>query len=95
MKRFLVTAFVAASALLAGCGSITTAVDCNTICNRYQTCYNKNYDTGACETRCRSHANSDSDYMQRSQTCTACLDNNKDCTSTTFACGVQCSGIVP
>ena len=68
---------------------------CDNICSRYRTCYNQNYDTGTCAQRCRDKSNSDSNYMQESQTCSACLDNNKDCTSTTFGCGSQCSGIVP
>ena len=95
MRRFIGAALIAAGGWLAACGSVTNAIDCNSICDRYQTCYNKSYDTGACAQRCRDGANSDSNYMQKSQTCSACLDNNKDCLSTTFNCGSQCSGIVP
>ena len=37
----------------------------------------------------------DAALLEHLRTCDACLDNNKDCTSTTFNCGVQCSGIIP
>lgn len=94
MKRLMLAGFVALLAA-AGCDPVTNAIDCHGICDRYNTCYDKNYDTGACETRCRNNANSNSDYMQESQTCSACLDNNKDCASTTFNCVGECSGIVP
>lgn len=99
MKRNIFAVFAAgllcAAVALGGCGTVTNAIDCNTICDRYKTCYDKTYDTGACETRCKNSSNSDSNYMQKSQTCSACLDNNKDCASTTFNCTSQCSGIVP
>jgi len=98
MTRFysaLCTAALFLVAATSGCDNVTNAIDCNSICNRYKTCYDKNYDTGACESRCKNAANNDSNYMQKSQTCSACLDNNKDCVSTTFACTGDCGSIVP
>ena len=88
MKTLLFAMLVAAGTLVTACDGVTNAIDCNSTCNRYQTCYDKNYDSAACAKRCRDNANSDSNYMQKSETCDACLDNNKDCTSTTFSCGV-------
>jgi hypothetical protein len=95
MKRLLLGFFVLAGTPLLGCGAVTNAIDCNKICDRYQSCYNKTYDTSACGDRCRSNANSDANYMQKSQTCSACLDNNTDCAAATWHCASECLGIVP
>ena len=99
MKRnlFVVAAIALYSALglFSACGAVTNAIDCKNICDRYKTCYNKNYDSDACQARCKTKSNNDSNAMQESQACDACLDKNKDCTSTTFACTTQCAGIIP
>ncbi len=77
-----------------GCNAATNAVDCNSICDRYQTCFDASYDTSSCESRCRSDANSDPNYMDQSDACSSCI-TDKSCASATFTCGGDCAGIVP
>jgi hypothetical protein len=77
-----------------GCAAATNAIDCNGICDRYQSCFDSSYDTTSCESRCRSNSNSDSDYMAKSQACSDCI-TDKSCASATFTCTSDCAGIVP
>jgi hypothetical protein len=83
-----------AGALTAGCDHITNAIDCHGICQRYADCFDKSYDTGACENRCKGNANSDKDQMSKVEQCNDCIDD-KSCSDATFKCAVQCTGIVP
>ena len=94
MKTLILGGLLSLSTLF-GCGAVTNAIDCNGICDRYKSCYDKNYDSLACQSRCRANANSDANYMTKADNCNNCLNNNKDCTSTTFICGPMCAGIVP
>lgn len=77
-----------------GCGAVDAAADCRNICQRYQSCYSATYDVDACEKNCNTNAGTSSTYRGRVDDCDACLDP-KACTTAAFACGVQCSGIVP
>ena len=66
--------------------------DCMDICNRYADCIDSDYDVDKCEDRC-----TDKDYKNdnnRVDSCENCLDD-KSCTNSVFACGVECSPIVP
>ena len=76
------------------CNSVDAAFDCNAICNRYKDCFDSNYDTGACASRCRSHSADDTDYRHIADQCEACIDD-RACTSAVFNCGVQCATVVP
>ncbi len=93
MKKFSLAMFGVFAAFLMGCDAAENLVDCNQICNRYKTCYDKSYDTGACQTKCRNNANSDTSYMAKSGKCQACMDD-KSCASAAFSCP-DCLGIVP
>jgi hypothetical protein len=93
MKK-LFALLVLLSSVVSGCGSIDAAVDCHAICARYADCYNSSYDTASCETRCRSHSASDTDYRHQADQCNACIDD-RACSSATFNCGSQCSSIIP
>ncbi len=93
MKNFLTAVLIGGVALI-GCGSIDAALDCNAICSRYSDCYDKSYDVSACATRCRSHADTDTDYRHNANECDACLQD-RACSSATFSCGAQCSSVVP
>ena len=77
-----------------GCDSVDAAFDCHDICDRYSDCFDANYDVGACESRCRSHADDDTAYRQQADRCDACIDD-RSCTSAVFNCGVECSSVVP
>jgi hypothetical protein len=95
MKTGLI--FIAMSAVTAlmffGCG-IQNAVDCHGICTRYQSCFDANYDTSACESRCRDNAGKNDQYANEVDNCHSCIDD-KSCASATFNCGSQCANIVP
>jgi hypothetical protein len=94
MKNLLFAGMVAIGTFMSGCGAVENAIDCNGICNRYQSCYDSKYDVGACDSKCRDNANSDKDYMNKANACHDCL-GDKSCASATFNCGTQCIGIVP
>ena len=70
MKTMLVSA-VAFASLTLGCGAIDTALDCHAICSRYADCYDSKYDVAACESRCRGHSSSDTEYRNRADQCGA------------------------
>ena len=94
MKKFAVAAMLVAGVLsLSGCG-VDAAVDCHRVCARYQSCFESNYDLSACEPRCRSHSNTDTDYRRKADQCSACIDE-RSCASATFNCAVECSTVVP
>lgn len=93
MKKIILSGLLALSSLV-GCGAVQNAEYCDTICNRYKTCFDSTYDTNVCETRCRDNANSDSGFMTKVDTCNSCI-SDKDCAAATFNCGSECSGIVP
>lgn len=80
--------------LLAGCGSMDAALDCQAICMRYSSCYDTSYDTDACETRCKSNAEADPEYKRQADICDACIVD-RACASATFSCGADCTAVVP
>jgi hypothetical protein len=96
MKNLTIAGLFAFGALLFfGCNPVDNAVDCHAICDRYQTCFNAEYDVAACESRCREDANADNDdYTTRADGCSNCIDD-KSCASATFTCAPACAGIVP
>jgi hypothetical protein len=89
----LLAAFLTFAAAASGCGA-EAAFDCSSICDRYQTCFDSNYDTGSCASRCRDNEHSDSDYTNKADVCHSCIDD-KSCASATFNCATKCAGIVP
>ena len=94
IKTLIFTGLLAFGTALLGCGAVENAIDCDGICNRYKTCYDLNYDVGACASRCRDNANADKDFMRKTDACNDCV-GDKSCASATFNCAVQCGGIVP
>jgi len=80
--------------VFSSCGAIDSALDCRAICSRYSSCFDAQYDVGACETRCRTSASNDTDYRRKADQCSACIDE-RACTSATFNCAAQCSSVVP
>jgi len=93
MKIFTYAVLGVVSSFLLGCGAISNAVDCDGICSRYQSCYDKTYDTSACASKCRNNANADTSYMAKASACNDCI-GSKSCASATFNCP-SCVGIVP
>jgi hypothetical protein len=82
------------AALMSGCGAIDSAADCQSICDRYRTCFDSAYDVTACASRCRADSNSNADHKRQADSCNACIDS-RSCTSATFNCGASCGSIVP
>ena len=85
---------LAAVFTFASCGAIDNAVDCQTICDRYKSCFENAYDSGACATRCRDKSKADTDFKRKADVCNACI-GDRSCTSSVFSCGTECAGIVP
>jgi hypothetical protein len=95
MKNLLMAGVLSAFAflLIPACNQADNAVDCNGICNRYQTCFDAKYDSGACQDRCRDDADTQG-YATKADACVTCI-SDKSCASATFECATQCAGIVP
>jgi hypothetical protein len=72
-----------------GCGEAEQAFDCQSVCSKYQSCFNKDYDVGACRDRCRNNVS-----RAKADSCESCI-NDKSCASATFTCATECGGIVP
>ncbi len=78
----------------AGCDEADKLFDCQSVCSRYQSCFNSSYDVGACRNRCKDAADADKDFERKADACEACIDD-RSCSSATFNCASQCVGIVP
>jgi hypothetical protein len=93
MRRLQVTflgLFLGAFAVgFVGCGEAEQAFDCQSVCSRYQSCFNKDYDVSGCRDRCRNRVSRDA-----ADACESCI-NDKSCASATFSCATECVGIVP
>ena len=88
---------LAVTVLFGGCAvvqKIDTAIDCNGICDRYASCFDKGYDTVACASRCRESAGKDGDFRLKAETCNKCI-SERSCVAATFACVSECVGVVP
>jgi hypothetical protein len=95
MKNLIVAGLLAAAfaILIPACNKADNAVDCNGICDRYKSCFDASYDSGACQDRCRDEADTEG-YATQADECDACIDD-KSCASATFECASKCAGIVP
>jgi hypothetical protein len=76
------------------CDKAETAFDCQTICDRYKTCFDSTYNVDSCRSNCQNKAANDMDYQRKVDDCEACIDD-RSCSSATFSCGPRCIGIVP
>ena len=81
---------------ITGCSTeeVSNKIDCHSVCNRYQSCFDSDYDVDGCTDRCESDANADEDRESRLEMCDACIDD-KSCSEATFSCADECVGIVP
>jgi len=77
-----------------GCDETQNAFNCSDLCNRYQDCFDKNYDANACSIRCQDSANDSQNFDERANSCQNCLNENSCAQATTFNCP-SCVGIVP
>jgi hypothetical protein len=94
-KRVVITFALAASAGVWGpsCGS-DKLFDCQSVCSRFQSCFDSTYDVAACRMRCTDNAGREVEYRRRVDDCEACIDD-RSCASLTFSCAARCLGIVP
>jgi hypothetical protein len=79
---------------IASCDSVDAAFDCQSVCQRYHDCFDKDYDVGACRSSCRDRAANDSTVRAKADACEACIDD-MSCTSAVFNCTQDCAAIVP
>lgn len=100
MRAFLLSVVGSGALLLTaglmapGCGGAEAAFDCQAVCSRYQSCYDNDYDVGACRERCRTAAKNDEDIRNKADQCEACI-GGMSCLSATFSCATTCGAIVP
>lgn len=94
MKLFTRASLVIAALLLGACQPIDAAFDCDTICTRYKTCFDGDYNVETCATRCRDNAKADTKFYNAVNTCEACI-TDRACASATFTCGSDCGQVVP
>lgn len=83
--------------VLSGCAvvqKVDTAIDCNGICERYASCFDKGYDTGACASRCRASAGKDAGFRRKADVCMACI-TERSCMEATVSCLTECVSVVP
>ena len=95
MMCFFVMVVMAAA--VSGCAvvqKIDSVIDCNGICDRYQSCFDKDYDTSACAAKCRKAASEDADFRRKADMCMACI-SERSCVQATFACVSECVSVVP
>jgi hypothetical protein len=69
------------------------AIDCNSICDRFKDCFDKDYDTDNCESNCRKRAD-DPNHTDQEEKCSTCVDK-ASCGGAVFSCADDCAGIVP
>lgn len=87
--------FAFAILLAVGCGSeVEDRLNCGDVCNRYQDCFDEDYDVDACIDRCTNEADEDTDFSRKVDACETCIDD-RACSEATFACATECAGIVP
>jgi hypothetical protein len=73
---------------------VESAIDCNGICDRYASCFDKKYDTSDCASRCRASASANPDFRRKADVCNACI-TDRSCVAATFACVTECVSVVP
>ena len=76
-----------------GCDEVQNTFNCADLCNRYQDCFDKAYDTSACTNRCEDLADASQNFDVRANNCQNCLNDNS-CAGAAFNCP-DCTGIVP
>jgi hypothetical protein len=86
----LIVSFVGAG----GCEEAQNAFNCADLCNRYQDCFDKTYDTSACEIRCESYANVNAATHDAANRCQNCL-NQSACAQATAVNCPDCAGLIP
>ena len=94
--RYLLPLSFAASFVFgfASCGEADKVFDCHNICDDYKSCYDSNFDVGACRAECKREADRSANFETRADKCSSCVRNEASCKSKTFSCGADCAGII-
>ena len=82
-----------ATLLWSGCDSVDAAFDCQSVCSRYRTCFDQNYDVNKCRDNCRTRSANDPSVRDAADACESCIDD-MSCASATFSCTVPCAQII-
>ena len=77
----------------ASCDAIDVLTDCQNVCDKYQDCFDPEFDVGVCRNRCEENAD-DSTFADDVSSCENCIDG-KDCVEGAFDCGALCGQVVP
>jgi hypothetical protein len=93
VNRHATSAVLASLAALAACDSVDVLLDCQSICDKYQDCFDPDYDVGACRARCQENADDD-DFADQIDRCESCIDD-RTCEAEAFVCGADCDSVVP
>ena len=80
--------------LLGGCRAVDSAADCQHVCERYRDCFDAEYGVDSCAERCRTSANTDTEYYRKVDSCDACIDA-RACATAVFGCSTHCAAVVP
>ena len=67
------------AATLGGCSAIGKAIDCDQMCEEFQTCIDGDLDTHRCSDRCDDKADDSHACRDKLDACTDCLDKNYAC----------------
>lgn len=98
MRKIAILFFLAAGPFAIGCSNPVTeideSVDCMDLCERYRSCFDADYDTGACRERCNGLVDADGGRPRAANDCDTCLDD-RSCTSAVFTCNTECAGLLP
>src|SRR5687768_17183248 len=76
------------------CGTAEELFDCQSVCSRYKTCFNQQYDVDACRNRCKENSEKDREFKRKADTCETCIDD-RSCSEATFKCAASCGSVVP
>lgn len=92
-NRMTLVALVAAVLWLGGIAGCNLDRQCNSICERYQDCFDSEYDVRSCTDRCVRRAREDEEFEERLRGCENCVEDQACAES--FDCVDECAGIVP
>lgn len=87
--------FLTSSAIVVavGCNEIDILTDCQQICDKYEDCFDADYDVSQCRSRCDENADAEA-FADKVDACENCIDD-KTCSGAAFNCATECGGIVP
>jgi hypothetical protein len=94
MKRALVLVTGTIAWLTAaGCESVENTISCADVCNRYQECFDDDYDVSGCTDRCEDEASADEEKEAKLEACDECIED-RSCASAVFSCTTECAGVI-